>query len=583
MVLLSRKIIFPIMYKKVPQLLLFLGITSFALISYSTERKVAQSQSNNSQPKTPNIVLIVADDMGYSDLSAFGSEIPTPNIDKIAQGGIKLTNFHASPACSPTRSMLLTGVDNHIAGLGTMAGFPTPNQKGKPGYETYLNNRVVTVASLLKDAGYHTYMTGKWHLGSQQEYTPANRGFEKSFTLLEGAGGHFNDMGYTPDMLVANYQENGKKVNLPPKFYSANYYTDKMIEYINQNHGDGKPFFMFAAYTSPHDPLQAPPENIKKYLGKYDIGWDKLRQQRFQRMKQLGIIPNNLTMIPRDKGVVAWDSLTPEQRRYNSKVMAIYAGMVDNLDSNVGRLIEHLKKIGEYDNTMFIFMSDNGAAGHAFALKKEYEELFKKYKINNSYENIGNADSFISYGKGWAQVSATPFFGFKGRVFEGGIHVPAFVHYPSKIKPESKNTAFASVIDITPTILDYAEVKHPGTSYQGNSIVPMIGRSLRPLLEGKTQRIYGEKDPIGVEIFGDGNDALFLGDWKAINVSEPYGDGQWKLYNIVQDPTESKDLSKQFPDQLKKMIALYEQYEKNVGYVPDSPNPKEHLHNDYGF
>jgi arylsulfatase A-like enzyme len=571
------------MYKKIPQLLLFVGITSFALISYSNERKIAQSQSHIPQPKTPNIVLIVADDMGYSDLSAFGSEIPTPNIDKIAQGGMKITNFRALPTCSPTRSMLLTGVDNHIAGLGTMAGFTTPNQKGKPGYETYLNNRVVTVASLLKDAGYHTYMTGKWHLGSQQGYLPTDRGFEKSFTLLEGAGGHFNDMGYTPNILVANYQENGKKVNLPPKFYSTNYYTDKMIEYINQNRGDGKPFFMFAAYTSPHDPLQAPPENIKKYLGKYDIGWDKIRQQRFQRMKQLGIIPNNLSMIPRANEVVAWDRLTPEQRRYNSKVMAIYAGMVDNLDSNVGRLIEHLKKIGEYDNTMFIFISDNGAAGHAFGMRKDYEELLKKYKINNSYENIGNADSFISYGKGWAQVSATPFFGFKGRVFEGGIRVPAFFYYPGAIKPGTKNTAFASVIDMTPTILDYAEVKHPGKSYQGNPIVPMNGRSLRPLLEGKTSRIYGENDPIGVEIFGDGNDALFLGDWKAINVSKPYGDGQWKLYNIVQDPTESKDLSKQFPDQLKKMIALYAQYEKNVGYVPSSANPKEFIHNDYGL
>ena len=571
------------MYKQLSKVILLISLTSFTLIGCSNGRKNTQNQNNNPKSKTPNIVLIAADDMGYSDLSAFGSEIPTPNIDKLAQEGIKFTNFHASPTCSPTRSMLLTGVDNHIAGLGNMGELTAQNQKGKPGYEGYLNNRVVSVASLLKDAGYHTYMAGKWHLGSKPGYLPNDRGFEKSFTLLEGAGGHFNQMGYTPKKVVASYQENGKYVNVPNNFYSTDFYTDKMIEYLNQNRGDSKPFFIFTTYTSPHDPLQAHPEDIKKYLGKYDIGWDRIRQQRFQRMKQLGLIPNNLQMIPRAKEVVAWDSLTPEQRRFNSKTMAIYAAMVDNLDANIGRLIEHLKQIGEYDNTIFVFISDNGAAGHAFALRKEYKGLLKQYKINNSYENIGNANSFISYREGWAQVSATPFFGFKGRVFEGGIRVPAIFYYPGAIKAGSKTTAFASVIDMTPTILDYAGVKHPGTSYQGKPIVAMTGRSLRPLLEGKTQRIYGENDPISFELFGDGNKALFLGDWKVINVKKPFGDGQWKLYNIVKDPTESRDLAKQYPDRLNKMIALYGQYEKKVGYVPFSANPKEKINDDLGL
>jgi len=569
------------MKNRVSKFILLVAFSSFSLIACSVLRKSSNAQTETAQTETakkkgPNIVLLMADDMGYSDVGAFGSEIPTPNIDSLAKGGMKLTRFYGGAACSPSRSMLLSGVDNHQAGLGSMGEDLTDRQKGKPGYEGRLNDRVVSVATVLKDAGYLTYMIGKWHLGHEAAHVPAGRGFSESFALIDGAANHMNQRGYSPGKKVATYNNNGKDVNLPQNFFSADFYTNKLIENINKNRGDGKPFFIYAAYTSPHDPLQAPQQYIKKHMGKYDIGWDRIREQRFQRQKQLGIIPSNLQLPPRAAGVPAWNSLTPEQRRYNSKLMAIYARMVDNLDSNIGRLIAHLKSIGEYENTIFVFISDNGAAAHDFSKgHKEFEDWFKEEKIDNSYQNIGNTNSFVSYGGGWADTSATPFFGFKGRVYEGGIRIPAIFYYPGAIKAGAQSAAFASVMDMMPTFLDYAGAQHPGTSYQGNPIIPMQGLSLRPLLEGTATRIYGENDPIGFELFGDGNRALFLGNWKVTKINKPYGDNKWKLFNIVQDPRELVDLSKQNPDQLNKMIALYKQYEKDKGVVYRSDNEDE--------
>lgn len=563
------------MYRRIPKFLLLLSVSSLAFIGFSTWRKTSEAQTNSNR-KPPNIVILLADDMGYSDVGAYGGEISTPNIDAMAKGGTKFTNFYASPACSPSRAMMLTGVDNHQIGLGTMGeDLPdSPNQQGKPGYEGYLNNRVVTLPTLLKDAGYNTYMVGKWHLGKKPELLPVSRGFTQSFVLLDGGATHFSQMGYSPGTPIANYNNNGKAATLPQSFYSTDFYTNKLIEFINNDRSSGKPFFIYAAYTAPHDPLQAPQAYMRKYMGKYDSGWDQVRAQRLQRLKQLGMVPQNVQMIPRADGVPAWNSLTPEQRRYNSKLMTTYAAMIDNLDSNIGRLVNHLKQIGEYDNTIFIFMADNGAAAHDFSKgHKEFAEWFKKEGIDNSYENIGTAKSFVAYGPGWAQVSATPHKGFKGRVYEGGIRVPFMVYYPGAVKAGATTKAFGNVRDITPTLLDFAGVEQPGSTYNDRPIIPIQGRSLRPVLEGKADRVYGENDPVGFELFGDGNRALFMGDWKVINVNKPLGDNKWRLYNIMQDPTESNDLSRQNPEQFQKMISLYEQYEKDKGVTYFSPDP----------
>lgn len=569
------------MRAKITKLLFLATFSGLAVIGFSSCKQDTLVKSANSQSvkaekttakKPPNIVLLVGDDIGYTDLSMYGGEVPTPNIEALAKQGTRFTNFHSLPTCSPSRAAMLTGVDNHQAGYGTMAEYLTPNQKGKPGYETYLNDRVVTLPELLKDAGYNTYIAGKWHLGTDPGQLPPDKGFEQSYVLMEGGGGHYNNMGFDPYIPVATYRENGKLVQLPKDFYSTKFFTDKLIQYVDGNRGSGKPFFMFAAYTSPHAPLQISDRQIQKYMGKYDMGWDKLRQQRFNRMKQLGLIPNNLTLPPRWKDVPAWDSLSPEKKRFEAKKMAIYAAMMEDLDQNIGRLIAHLKKIGEYDNTIFILMSDNGAAGQDFANnpkeKPDYDAWFKKIGINNSYQNMGRANSFIELGPAWAQVGATPFLWFKARVSEGGTRIPVIFSYPGAIKSGVKTEAFATGLDFMPTFLDYTGVKHPGNTYNGRSIIPMQGRSLRPILEGKAQQVYGPNDPVGFELFGTGNSALIMGDWKILKLAPPWGDNKWKLFNLRQDPRELNDLSKSNPEMFNKMIGLYEKYEKEKGVVP---------------
>ncbi len=557
------------MYRKISQFFLLVSFSALTVIGCSTNTEPTQTETTNSQQqKPPNIVVLVVDDMGYSDLSLYGSEIETPNIEALGKAGMMFTHFYAMPTCSPTRSVILSGVSNHHAGFGTMAEYTASNQKGKPGYEGYLSQQVVSIPTLLKDAGYNTYMAGKWHLGKTKGLIPSDRGFEQTFVLLEGAADHYSKRGYNPARPVANYFSNGEPVELPENFYSTDYYTDKLIEFINSDREEDKPFFVYATFTSPHDPLQVPEEYIQKYLDKYNVGWDTLREQRFQRMKELGLISKDLELPPRLTDIPAWDSLTPEQQKYEAKTMAIYAGMIDNTDYNIGRLIEHLKKIGEYENTVFVFLSDNGAEGANRAAKERWQTWFEKEGIDNSYENIGKPNSFITLNQAWAQVSSTPLLWYKGRVSEGGIRVPAIFAYSGIIPANTRSDAFGSVLDLMPTLLNYAGVKHPGNNYNGREIYPMEGRSLGPVLEKKSDRIYTEEDSIGFELFGYGNSALFQGDWKILRLIPPWGDGEWKLFNIRQDPRELTNLAQQYPERLKQMIALYEQYEQEQGVVP---------------
>src|SRR5919199_2685147 len=325
------------MKRRLAKFVFVVSCTTLTLVGVSTWKKSSEAQSNSSRRRPPNIVMLIADDMGFSDLSLYGGEMSTPHINALAKSGKMLTNFHGAPSCSPSRAMILSGMDNHLAGLGNMAEFLTPNQQGKPGYEGTLNDRVVTLPQALKDAGYHTYMVGKWHLGGKPGQVPADKGFEESFALIEGAGGHLSDLGYSPDEPKGTYNSNGKVVQLPiakyKEFYDSNFYTDRLIENIDSNRRDGKPFFIYGAYTQPHDPLQAPERYIKKHLATYSQGWDKIRAQRFENVKKLGLlpIPKDAKLPPRAKGVPAWDELTPDQQRYNAKKMAIYAAEAEIL------------------------------------------------------------------------------------------------------------------------------------------------------------------------------------------------------------------------------------------------------------
>lgn len=522
-------------------------------------------QSTGSEDERPNILVIVADDLGYNDVGAFGGEIETPNLDSLAIAGLTLDSFYVLPTCSPTRSALLTGVDNHIAGMGAMAEAMTSNQLGAPGYEGYLNQRVVTVASLLKDADYHTYMTGKWHLGHELEEGPKARGFERAFTMLDGGGSHWNDRrGLTPDTAVMPYRDEGEQVDsLPPDFFSSEFYTDRMIEYIDANREDGRPFLAYVAYTAPHDPLHAPDEWLEKYRGRYDAGYDELREQRLSRMISMGLLPESTRAYPRLPNVTAWDELAEADQIVEALEMEAYAAMVDNLDYHIGRILEHLRQIDEYDNTLILFFSDNGANGLE---ARNYPKQTDAYvgSFDNSPKNIGRPGSFVAQGPAWAQVSMTPFRLFKASAAEGGIRAPFIAAGPG-ISAGGRNASLVHVTDIVPTLLELAGVAHPN-SYEGRKVSPLMGKSMLPLLHENESRLHEPDTTFGWELHGQ--EALRIGQWKALRLPPPFGVGKWELFDLKADPGETMDLSAAEAERLEKMIVAHQRYAEGVGVVP---------------
>jgi len=511
-----------------------------------------------SEAAQPNILLIVADDLGYSDIGAFGGEISTPTLDGLAREGLQLTNFHVLPSCSPTRSVLMSGVDNHQAGMGTMGELKTPEMEGHPGYAGYLNFEVAALPEVLKAGGYHTYMAGKWHLGHEKETTPHARGFDETFVLLPGGGSHWSDMKPLSPPQTMVYSRNGKKVDsLPDDFYSTTYYTDELLKYIERNKNDGKPFFAYLSYTAPHDPLHAPKKYIDKYRGKYDRGWDVLREQRLQSLKELGVIHKDTIPFPRLASVKAWNELSAEERAEASRDMEVYAAMIDFMDEQIKRVFDYLKQAGEYDNTMVIFISDNGANGHLpTAYPGQTEEHLNSF--DNSLENRGLQNSFIEPGPGWSQASMAPSRMFKAFTSEGGIKAPMLVKLPGKMENAgSRNHSFFHVRDIMPTILDLAGVE-PGKQFEGRKVMSMQGRSVLDLFEGTVATPYAEASQVGYELFG--MKAYFVGDWKILWMPKPFGPGEWELFNLKQDPGEMNDLGKQYPEKRIAMIKRWEQY-----------------------
>jgi arylsulfatase len=359
-------------------------------------------------PLRPDVLLIVADDLGHSDLGVLGSEIRTPNLDALAREGLLLTSFLVSPACSPTRAMLLTGADAHAAGLGTMAGEAAENQKGRPGYEGRLSDGAVTIATRLSRAGYHTYLSGKWHLGTDEPQGPRAQGFERSFALLPGGASHFADAApLVEGRDRASYVEDGRETTLPAGFYSSAHITDRLIEQIRGGLADGKPFFAFASYTAPHWPLQVPDADLDLYRGAYDEGWDVLRARRFEAMRKRGIVPRTSPDPPRTRFARAWSALSPDEKRREARKMEIYAAMVENLDRHVGRLLRFLKDAGRYERTLVLFFSDNGAEGNPIDRLRANAAWIPK-RFDNSLENLGRPGSYAWLGPGWAQAT-TPF------------------------------------------------------------------------------------------------------------------------------------------------------------------------------
>jgi len=546
------------------------------LVVGCSEHAGSEVAADDSTGAPPNILLIVVDDMGFSDIGSFGGEIATPNLDRIAFAGIRFSNFHTANTCSPTRSMLFTGVDSHRAGLGNMLEELSPNQKGQPGYEGFLNDRVVTLPRLLRDGGYRTYMTGKWHLGSGDGQGPADRGFERSFSLMSGGASHYPDMrpSYAPSPEIkANYTEDGVKLSeLPDEFeYSTQYYVDRMIAYLQDHDDSSAPFFAYLSFTAPHWPLQAPDEAIARHEGRYDEGYDVLAETRLKRLKALGLVPENAQRSGRSPKEKPWIELTADEQKNEIRAMEIYAAMIDEVDRHTGRLMEQLDSMGVADNTVIMFMSDNGAEGHdldetwpmeAFPqIRKTIDTSF-----DFSYESMGKPGSYVLYGPNWANAASPAFRLHKAFPTEGGTRVTAFVHDPRHRDQASIVDDFVYVTDVTPTILELAGLSHPGTEYQGRTIEAPVGVTF-------SHHIRGEPDPnesrvVSGELFG--KRMVRQGQWKLVHMPRPYGNDDWQLFNLDTDLAESVNLAAEHPEKVQELLAHWERYaaENNV-IIPD--------------
>jgi len=495
----------------------------------------------------PNIVLIMADDMGYSDLGCYGSaRIQTPVLDNLAYQGLRFTQFYNDTKCCPTRASLLTGLYPHQAGVGGMASQHDRPPPVAPGpYQGYLNNQCVTIAEVLKQAGYTTLMSGKWHVGEERPHWPTDRGFEKYFGLISGAANYFDITKTKREGVVREMALNDKSW-YPPQdsFYMTDAISEYAVSFLGEQKGRTSPFFLYVAFTAPHCPLHAWEEDINKYRGKFSLGWDSLRKERYQKMKELRLVSENYSLSPRDPDVLPWQEI--EEKDEMELKMEVYAAQIDRMDQGIGKIINQLKEIGKDDNTLVMFLSDNGAcaAGGLQGLD---------YRKNNI--PCGREDSWMSYGRGWANASNTPFRLYKGDIHEGGICTPFIAWWPSKIKKGTITRQPGYIIDIMQTCCDLAGTDFPDT-FKGNKIIPAQGKSLVPIFMGKSrephQYVYWEHF---------GNKGIRNGNWKLVaHHMQP-----WELYDLEADRTEASNQVDSYKEKVTHLDSLYEQWAIDAG------------------
>jgi arylsulfatase/uncharacterized sulfatase len=510
-------------------------------------------------PARPNFVLILVDDVGFMDFGAYGGEAATPNIDRLATNGVMFTNYHTSPLCSPSRAMLLTGVDNHRTGVATIPEVLPPEQHGQPGYSMHLEPGVVTVASRLKASGYRTYMTGKWHLGDGEGDLPNGHGFERSFALDASGADNWEQKSYMPYYNKAPWYEDGKPAELPKNFYSSEFIVDQMIEYLDAEKEDTRPFFAYVAFQAVHIPIQAPREFTAKYEGVYEDGWHALRQERWQRAREIGLIPEDAALDDMPPRLRDWEALSEEDRRLYAKSMAVNAGMLEAMDHHIGRLIGYLDENGELENTVFIVTSDNGPAPSNPVAQIGFTFWMTLHGYSRDLETLGEKGSMAFIGPEWANAAASPGAFFKFYASEGGLRVPLVISGVG-MDGSRRVGALSVVTDVTPTILDLA-----GLEVGEDDSEPMTGRSLLPLLRGEAREVYGADTPVGVEVSGQA--ALFKGDHKLVRNNPPHGDGEWRLYDIARDPGETRDLSTERQDLFSELMDDYKDYAQAMGVL----------------
>ncbi len=492
-------------------------------------------------PEKPNIIVILADDMGWSDLGCYGGEIDTPNIDSLARGGLRFTQFYNTARCCPTRAALLTGLYQHQAGIGHMVG-----NDGIPSYQGFLNDRCVTLAEALKPAGYTTLSTGKWHVGSAPGQWPLDRGFDRFWGTPSGGGVYFKDT-----LLIRKevfFVDGAKRIEPPEDLYVTDTFTDRAMAFVEEAVTRTKqPFFLYLAHIAPHWPLQAKPADIAKYAGRYDEGWDAIRARRFERQRQMGLLPADAVLSPRDPQAGSWSDVPEAKRKELARRMEIYAAQVDSIDQNIGRLIARLKDLGQYENTLILFLSDNGcsAEGGPGGFSRGIEGA-----------PIGTGRSYASGGLEWANASDTPFRKFKMATHEGGISTPLIAHWPAGIRARGELRHQAGhVIDVMPTLVELAGATYPETR-DGRRILPPEGRSLVPALTGdnapESRTLFWEHE---------GNKAVRQGDWKAV----AKGRGPWELYNLSRDRTELRDVAADQPAKTRELAALWQNWAGRCG------------------
>ena len=487
----------------------------------------------------PNIVLIMADDMGFSDVGCYGGEIRTPNLDKMAAEGLRFTQFYNSGRCCPTRASLLTGLYSHQAGMGHMTG-----DRGVPSYQGYLNDRCVTIAEVLRSGGYATLMTGKWHIGSNRPHWPTERGFDRFYGVPEGGGFYFEVKKGRSLVLDETL------VEPQGDWYATDAFTDYAIRFVEQATDHGKPFFLYVAYNAPHYPLQARPRDIARYRGKYMVGWDNIRQQRYDRMLELGVIKKNWPLSSRDADSIPWSD--EDQKPMMDLRMAVYAAQIDSMDQNIGRILQVLDRTGAKDNTLVMFLMDNGGCA---------EGGRRGHTKGEPGAETGTTDSYDSYGLSWANASNTPFRRYKTWMHEGGISTPLIAYWPRGIKRRGElERQPGHVIDVMATCVDLAGVEYPQTR-QGKSIVPLEGRSLVPAFDGELI----EREALYWEHMG--NRAVRTGKWKLVAVHK----GEWELYNLDADRPETNNLADQHRDRVKRMAAMYDAWAERAGVMPWPP------------
>lgn len=521
------------------------------------------------QSEKPNIVVILIDDAALMDLGVYGGEAATPNIDALAAQGAYFTQYRTSPLCSPTRAMLLTGMDNHLTGVATIPEVLPEEHVGQPGYSMHLEEGVLTLADHLRASGYRTLMTGKWHLGEEAAQMPHNHGFDRSFALAASGADNWEDKSYMPYYTDAPWYEDGEATGLPEDFYSSEFIVDQMIDYLG-NTDQNQPFFAYLPFQAIHIPVQAPQEFIDKYKGRYDEGWHALREARFEKAQELGLIARGVPLAPMPDDARRWESLTEEDRAVYAARMEVNAAMMDAMDHHIGRFIEHLKENGEYENTVFVVTSDNGPEFN----RGDNDGRLAFWMWLNGYhvdlEGLGQEGSWGFIGPEWANAAASPGALFKFYATEGGIRAPLIMAGPgiSQMTVDSP----AMVTDVAPTLLALADVDP-----LSNAEKSMTGRSLVPVLSGEQDSVYGEQDIRAIEV--SGNSALYLGDYKIVRSVPPVGDGEWKLFNMVLDPGESQDLSDALPDVKAILLEAYNGYAEEMGVLemPEGYNSLEQI------